>query len=223
MLAIIQARMSSKRLEGKVLKLLGKKTLLEWVIDNTHKSKHIKKVIIATSLARDDDKILKFCEKKKIECYRGNLNNVYLRFVKVIKKNKASSFIRITADSPFIDPALIDNGIKLYNSGKYDMVTNTFQRSFPKGQSFSIHNSNIFVNNLKNIKSKNHKEHITPFFYENSKKFKIKNIFYNSNQSHLNMSVDTKDDLKKARKIIKKLKIKKRKNYLSNLIKLYTK
>ena len=65
MLAIIQARMSSKRLTGKVLKLLGKKTLLEWVIDNTYKSKHIKKIIIATSLNHDDDRILKFCVKKK--------------------------------------------------------------------------------------------------------------------------------------------------------------
>lgn len=211
MLAIIQARMSSRRLKGKVLKLIGKKTLLEWAIDNTIKSKNIKKVIIATSVNRDDDKIFNFCKKKKIECFRGSLNNVYLRFVGVIKKNKSPSFLRITADSPFIDSNLIDNAIKLYKSGKYDIVTNTLKRSFPKGQSISIHNSKKFINNLKNIKSKNHKEHITPYFYENYKKFKIKNIVYSSNQSHLNMSVDTKDDLRKAREVVKKIKINKKK------------
>tara|TARA_Y100000768_G_C23974689_1_gene682454 strand:+ start:767 stop:1438 length:672 start_codon:yes stop_codon:yes gene_type:complete len=222
LLAIIQARMSSRRLKGKVLKFLGKKTLLERVIKNVNRSKYIKKIIIATSINKDDDEVFNFCKKRKIECFRGSLNNVYLRFVCVIKKYSASSFVRITADSPFIDPALIDRGIKLYKSGKYDMVTNTFPRSFPKGQSFSIHKSKIFVSNLKKIKKGNHKEHITPYFYENFKNFKIKNIKYNSNQSHLNMSIDTKTDLNKARKIIKRLNLNKKKNYLLNLVKVFT-
>ena len=215
--------MSSTRLPGKVLLPLAGKPMIHHIVDRAKLCTNVGKIVVATSVENSDNPLVEYCRENNIDYYRGSLNNVYLRFVKVIKKNKASSFIRITADSPFIDPSLIDYGIKLYNSGKYDMVTNTFQRSFPKGQSFSIHNSNKFVNNLKNIKSKNHKEHITPFFYVNSKKFKIKNIFYNSNQSLLNMSVDTKDDLKKARKIEKKLKIIKKKNYLSNLIKLYTK
>ena len=176
MLAIVQARMSSRRLKGKVLKLLGKKTLLERVIKSIIKSKHIKKIIIATSVNRDDDEVFNFCKKKKIECFRGSLNNVYLRFVEVIKKYNTSSFVRITADSPFMDPSLIDQGIKLYKTGRYDMVTNTFPRSFPKGQSFSIYNSKIFVNNLKKVKNKNHKEHITTYFYENQS-FKRNSMF----------------------------------------------
>lgn len=222
MLAIIQARMSSRRLKGKVLKFLGKKTLLERVIRNINHSRRIKRIIIATSINKDDDEVFNFCKKRKIDCFRGSLNNVYLRFVSVIKKYNASSFVRITADSPFIDPALIDQGIKLYKAGSYDMVTNTFPRSFPKGQSFSIHKSKIFISNLKKVKKRDHKEHITPYFYENSKNFKIKNIEYNSNQSHLNMSVDTKADLIKARKIIRKFNLNKKKNYLSNLIKVFS-
>ena len=222
MLAIIQARMSSNRLKGKVLKLLGKKTLLQWVIDNTIKSKQIKKIVVATSLNPDDDKIFNFCKNKNIECFRGSLNNVYSRFVEVVKKYNVTSFIRITADSPFIDPSLIDYGIKLYKTKKYEIVMNTYPRSFPKGQSFSIYNAKVFVNNLKNVKKKNHKEHITPYFYANSKKFNIKNVFYTSNQSDLNMSIDTNADLVKARKIIKKFNFNKKKDYLPNLINFFT-
>lgn len=222
MLAIIQARMSSNRLKGKVLKLLGKKTLLQWVIDNTIKSKQIKKIVVATSLNPDDDKIFNFCKNKNIDCFRGSLNNVYSRFVEVVKKYNVTSFIRITADSPFIDPSLIDYGIKLYKTKKYEIVMNTYPRSFPKGQSFSIYNAKVFVNNLKNVKKKNHKEHITPYFYANSKKFNIKNVFYTSNQSDLNMSIDTNADLVKARKIIKKFNFNKKKDYLPNLINFFT-
>lgn len=222
MLAIIQARMSSNRLKGKVLKLLGKKTLLQWVIDNTIKSKQIKKIVVATSLNPDDDKIFNFCKNKNIDCFRGSLNNVYSRFVEVVKKYNVTSFIRITADSPFIDPSLIDYGIKLYKTKKYEIVMNTYPRSFPKGQSFSIYNAKVFVNNLKNVKKKNHKEHITPYFYVNSKKFNIKNVFYTSNQSDLNMSIDTNADLVKARKIIKKFNFNKKKDYLPNLINFFT-
>ena len=221
MLAIIQARMSSNRLKGKVLKLLGKKTLLEWVIDNTIKSKQVKKIVVATSVNPDDDKIFNFCKNKKVECFRGSLNNVYSRFVEVVKKYNVPSFIRITADSPFIDPSLIDYGIKLYKTKKYDIVINTYPRSFPKGQSFSIYNTKIFLNNFKNIKRKNHKEHITTYFYANSKKFNIKNVTYTSNQSNLNMSIDTKEDLIKARKVIKKFNFNIKKNYLSKLIKFF--
>ena len=221
MLAIIQARMSSRRLKGKFLKLINKKTLLECVFKNISRSKKVSRIIIATSITKEDEQILEFCKKKKFECLRGSLNNVYSRFVDVIKLTKAPSFIRITADSPFIDPSLIDKGIKLYNSNKYDMITNTFPRSFPKGQSFSIYNSKTFLKNFKKIKKKNDKEHITPYFYENSKKFKIKNISNYLDYSYLNTSVDTKADLNKAKKVIKRLSLKKNENFLLNLVKLY--
>lgn len=215
--------MSSKRLKGKVLKLLGRKYLLEWVVENVAKSKHVNKIVIATSKYEDDDRVYDFCQKKKILCFRGSLNNVYARFVGVLKKYDNSSFLRITADSPFIDPTLIDLGITIYKKGKYHMVTNTFPRSFPKGQSISIYNSRIFINNLNKVKKKHHKEHITSFFYENAQNFKIKNFLYKFNYSKLNMSVDTRADFDRAKKVVKNLNFDDKKNYLSNLIKFFQK
>ena len=110
-----------------------------------------------------------------------------------IKKNY---FVRISADSPLIDFNLIDKFIKITLKKKPDILTNTFKRSFPKGQSIEIIKSSIFLNNQKKFKRKADKEHVTQYFYRNFKKFKILNIKNKKNYSHLNMCVDTKFDLK---------------------------
>ena len=219
MLAIIQARTSSKRLKGKVLKKINKKTLLDRVVNKVSQSRKISKIIIATSLDKSDNSIVTFCKNRKIEFFRGDLNNVYERYFQVLKKTKLKSFIRICADSPFIDPHLIDKGINFFNSGKYEIVTNVCPRSFPKGQSIEIFNSKIFMKNSLKIKKKRDKEHVTEYFYDNFKKFKLKNFKYNKNCSKLNLSVDNHKDMIVARKIAKKFdKFKDKKNLLNKMV-----
>ena len=154
MLAIIQARTSSKRLRGKVLKKINKKFLLERVINRVSQSNTINRIIIVTSTKKGDDKIVKFCKKKNVEFFRGSLNNVYKRFFDLLKSIKAKSFIRICADSPFIDPYLIDKCINFYKKKKYDIVTNVSPRSFPKGQSIEIFNTDIFMKYASKIRKK---------------------------------------------------------------------
>ena len=114
MFCIIQARYSSKRLPGKVLKKIGGITILERVYNQVKKSKKITKIIIATSKHPTDKNIVKFCNEKKISYFCGPLNNVYKRFYLIIKNQNCKSFVRISADSPFIDPKLIDKGINLF-------------------------------------------------------------------------------------------------------------
>ena len=219
MLAIIQARFSSKRLEGKVLKKINNKFLLERVIDNVKCAKEVSRVIVATSKEMTDNKIFKFCKSKNIECYRGDLNNVYNRFYYLLKAVKDKSFVRICADSPFIDPYTIDYFIKFFKKNRYQIVTNIFPRSFPKGQSIEIFNSKIFSKNFIKIKKRRHQEHVTPYFYENSKKFNIKNIKYFKKYSNLNFCVDTNRDIRLARKIAKKFdNFKNKKKFLESII-----
>ena len=95
MLAIIQARLSSNRLRGKVLKKINNKYLLERVFENVLKSKKVKKIIVATSSNQSDDDIVKFCLQKKINYFRGKLDNVSGRFFDLLKNCKEKSFIRI--------------------------------------------------------------------------------------------------------------------------------
>lgn len=204
MLALIQARLSSKRFRKKVLCKINDKTTIEHVFDRVKKSKKIKKIIVATSKNKSDDELVKFLKKRKINYSRGSLNNVAMRLLKVAKKEKEKSFLRICADSPAIDYKVIDKCILLKEKySNKDIITNIFPRTFPKGQSVEIIKTKLLEKNIIYM-DKNQKEHVTNFFYKNYKKFKIKNFliskkfFFKSN----NLCLDTKTDLKFLKKIL---------------------
>ena len=197
--------MSSKRLPGKVLMKIQGKTMLERVVERVLESKNVTKVIVATSKNSEDLPLRKLCFKKNIKYYAGNLNNVADRFYKIIKKFHSKAFIRISADSPLIDPCLIDNCLVKFNNNSFDIVTNVYPRTYPIGQSVEIIKSSVFKNNLSKMKKEIHLEHITKFFYENKKSFKINNIKNKKNYSKFNMSINTLKDINKVRNIYKQI------------------
>lgn len=205
MYCIIQARSNSKRLPNKVMMKINGNTVIEHVINQVSKAKEINKIIVATSNSNKDLKLTNFLKKKKIEFFRGNLNNVAKRFYNLIKKYDIKNFIRISADSPLIDPKIIDKVSKNFSDKKYDIITNVFPRTYPKGLSVEAFRSKIFLENYSKIEKKNkYKEHVSLFFYENSKKFKIKNISNKKNLNYINLSIDTIQDLNLIRLIFKK-------------------
>ncbi len=193
MLCILQARMSSKRLPGKSLKLIRGKEVLQLVYDQISKSKYISKIIIATSKHISDDKIVTFCKKRNISVFRGSLNNVASRFNKIIKKENCKEFLRINGDSPLSNSSLIDRMCKEFLKGKNEIVTNSFPRSFPKGQSVEIIKSSLIKKNINKF-NKYDLEHVSSYFYKNFYKFKIRNIKNKIDQSMYNLSIDTKKD-----------------------------
>ena len=221
MLCIIQARYSSKRLPGKVLKNILGTTVLKRVVNQVKKSKKINRIIIATSRHKTDKKIINFCDKNKIYCMAGPLNNVFKRFYSIIVHEDYKSFVRISADSPLIDPSIIDKAITLFNKKQYDIVTNVFPRTFPKGFSVEVVNSKLILDFLLKIKKKKHQEHLTSFFYDNYKNFKIKNFYNKINISNINFSIDSFADFIRAKNI---LKFCKNKNYsLDYILLIYKK
>ena len=199
MLCIIQARMSSRRLKGKVLKKIGNEPILHLIIKRLGRVNiHKKNIIIATSNKSSDKPIITYCRNNNLKFYRGKLNNVASRFFNILKKNKTKYFLRINGDSPFIDPKLINKIIILTKNKNYDIYTNLFPRSFPKGQSIEIISKKIFMKFYSKIKTKAYKEHVTQFFYDNSKLFKIKNFANKKDYSRINMSIDTQSDYYRA-------------------------
>jgi spore coat polysaccharide biosynthesis protein SpsF (cytidylyltransferase family) len=214
-LCIIQARYSSKRLPGKVLKKILGTTVLKRVVQQVKKSKKISKIIIATSKHKTDKKIINFCKKNKILCISGPLNNVFKRFYSIIVHEHCKSFVRISADSPLIDPSLIDRAVTIFSKNRYDIVTNVFPRTFPKGFSVEVVNSKLILDFLLKIKKKRYKEHLTTFFYDNYNNFKIKNFYNKINNSNINLSIDSFADFIRAKSI---LKFCKNKNYSLNYI-----
>ena len=205
MYCIIQARSNSKRLPNKVMMKINGNTIIEHVINQVSKAKEINKIIVATSNSNKDLELTNLLKKKKIEFFRGNLNNVAKRFFNLIRKYDIKNFVRISADSPLIDPKIIDKVSKNFSDKKYDIVTNVFPRSYPKGLSVEVFRSKILLENYSKIEKKNeYKEHVSLFFYENSKKFKIKNISNKKNLNYINLSIDTIQDLNLIRLIFKK-------------------
>ncbi len=196
MIAIIQARSNSKRLRNKVMRLINNKTMIAHVHDRIKKSKSIKKIFVATSKNKTDDKLVSHLKKKKINSFRGDLNNVAKRLLSLAKNKKAKYFIRISGDSPLIDYKIIDRACRLLlkSKNKYDIITNLFPRTFPKGQSVEIIKTSTLNRNIKNF-SKDEKEHVTKYFYNNAPKFKIRNFYFNGIKKKINQSVDTKKDL----------------------------
>jgi spore coat polysaccharide biosynthesis protein SpsF len=196
MLAIIQARTSSHRLKEKVLKKINNVEILKILILRLKKVKKIKKIIVATSYQKSDKKIVKLCLKNKIDYFTGPLNNVRKRFELCINKfNLKNVVMRVSADSPFIDIKLINKMIKIQNKKKnYDIVTNVYPRSFPKGQSIEIIKTKLFKKLSLKKMSPNENEHVTQYFYKRKKLFKIYNLKNKDNISKINLSIDTLND-----------------------------
>lgn len=202
---IIQARMSSTRLPGKVLKFVNGMPLLEYLLMAISQSKVINHVIVATSKHPSDDMVVSFCEKKKIDFIRGDLNNVASRFKEVIEHFNLDFFVRISADSPLFDFRILDHAVQIFKKGKFDLVTNVLKRTFPKGQSVEVMSASIFLSNFDRLVDPIDCEHVTPFFYKNKSEFLIHNFEALGDFSHVRLCVDTKDDLEKISGFISKL------------------
>ena len=156
LLAIIQARTSSKRFKKKVLYPIYGIPLIQHVVNRLKRSKKISNIVVATSSNRDETNLLDYLKKNKINFFKGDLNNVALRLYKTARLYKKNFFIRISGDSPLIDYKIIEKAIKIFKNSKkkYDLVTNVFPRTFPQGQSVEIIKTSIIKKILKNLLNK---------------------------------------------------------------------
>ena len=203
MLAIVQARMSSTRLPGKVIKEIVGKPMLQWTLERLENSKMLKKVVVATSSDARDDVVEDFCRAKNVNFHRGPLENVAQRFAEVVTLEKSDSFVRVSGDSPLIDPALIDQAVSLFRSTTVDLVTNKMPRTFPKGQSVEILNSRHFLKFCGSSTKKEDQEHVTKVFYKNPENHRIVSFTSGMDTGHIQMSVDTLEDFEMVDKLIK--------------------
>lgn len=204
-IAFIQARISSKRLPGKVLAQIAGKPLLAYLVERLRYGKSLNGIIVLTSSASDDDAIASYCEESGTRCFRGSLNDVLGRFLAAAAEFKVSSFVRVNGDSPLLDPRLIDQGVSLFESASVDLVSNAFPRSFPKGQSVEV----ISVEALRKVAAESRDpqdhEHVTPYFYVHHDRFRIRNFSSGKELQSIQMSVDAPADLKKVEGMISQM------------------
>lgn len=202
---IIFARTDSTRLPGKVLKKVEGFALIEYIIKRAKKIEGVSNLVLATTHRSIDDSLLKYARNYNLDIYRGELENVYERALKCAENYKADYFIRINADSPFLDFQLISKSLA-FCKRNYDLITNIPERSFPYGISVEIIKLNIFKKTRCLISNEKYREHITKVFYENEFQYKIKKIFSDkkTNYQGTRLVVDTWEDLRRFEKMAKK-------------------
>ncbi|MCH1430797.1 MAG: acylneuraminate cytidylyltransferase [Chlamydiales bacterium] len=206
---IVQARMTSTRLPGKVMKKVKGKALLEYQIERMLCCKSIKNVIIATTENAEDDVIVDFCRDNDVAYFRGDENDVLSRYYEAAKAFNVDLICRSTSDCPLIDPAIIDRVVNYYhdNQPELDYVTCT---GYPLGMSAEVFSFKILEEAFQEAKKDYEREHVTPYFYKNPfKKFKVGRVYPEDNAPKYRLTVDTDDDLKLVEKILDNLYSKK--------------
>ena len=175
--AIVQARLGSTRLPGKVLKHICGKPLIELLLRRLSKSNEIDEIVVATSIASGDDKLQKFVETLGYKCTRGSEKNVLNRYYETAKKIKADVIVRITGDCPLIDPILVDECIVAFKKLNVDFFSNTDPRTYPDGLDLSVMSFKSLQKANNETDSEFDKEHVTPYI-RNSKNFRKSSLKY---------------------------------------------
>lgn len=202
-IAIIQARMSSRRLPGKVLIDLNGQPVIDHVIARVREVMPREKIMVATSRDPSDDALADYLEKSRIKVFRGPLENVFRRFQLCLKEHPADWFLRICADSPLLSADLLRHLLDYQHRDDIDLVTNVFPRTFPVGLSLEMLRAKTFSAIDSKSLSAEEQEHLTKVYYDNPQKFRIANVeARNPGLAAMNFSLDTPEDLERIREII---------------------
>ena len=205
---IIFARMSSKRLPGKMLKKIGTQNLISHIIYRCKKITQKSNLILATSKNKLDDPLVKEAQKAKINFFRGNLNNVVIRAYKCCLKFKANFFVRVCGDRIFLNYKEIDKSItKCKRINNFDLASNLLGKKIPAGRTIEIISVKAIKKILKSTKNKYDLEHVTTYIYKNKKKFNLIKLKEPAHHKFkFSYAIDNIEDLERSKYIAKKVK-----------------
>ena len=194
--AIIQARMGSSRLPGKVLLKMGNETVLGLLLKRLSLAKLVDEIVIATTNKPIDDRIEDFCKKNGHLCFRGSENDVLERFYYAAKENHADAVIRITGDCPLSDPLVVDRVINQFLKSNVDYCSNVGKLSFPDGMDVEVIRFHALEKAFLMSNDKSEREHVTTFIRNNLEKFSHDNVELDNDYSFLRLTLDEASDFK---------------------------
>ncbi|MBE7536519.1 MAG: glycosyltransferase family protein [Anaerolineales bacterium] len=221
--AIIQGRMSSSRLPGKILADIAGQPMLQRVFIRTSRSASVSQTLFATTTDPSDDPVAEYCDFGGIPFTRGNLYDVLDRYYQAAKQTKADAIVRITADCPVIDPELIDDVVNVLLEEEYDFVCNRlpppYRRTYPIGLDVEACSFEALAAAWKNAKEPQQREHVMPYFYEgmelstlsrrrsegvSPRGYKIALLNHTADFGDYRWTVDTPEDLEFMRAVYKR-------------------
>jgi len=194
MLAVLQARVSSKRLPGKVLMPILGQPMLARQIERILRAKNIDEVVVATSTDSRDDPLVEICRNAGVLCFRGSLDDVLDRVFIAAQSRAASAIVRLTGDCPLADPAVIDHVIEAYRTSGADYASNTLQPTLPDGLDVEVASFSALQRAWADARLPSEREHVTPYLYAHPELFRLHPVQWSADLSSLRWTVDTTAD-----------------------------
>lgn len=206
-LAILQARMSSSRLPGKVMAPVLGEPMIDRQVERLRRSNRIDELMVATSTEASDDPLAAYCEILGLEVFRGSLNDVLDRFrAALARRPRATTVIRLTADCPLADPELIDEVIDHHHEVGADYTSNTLgARTYPHGLDAEVIRAGALIEAAERADEPYEREHVTPYIYRRPETFRLAGVARHQSLANLRWTVDVPADLVFVRDVYAKL------------------
>ncbi|MBW4459623.1 MAG: glycosyltransferase family protein [Nodosilinea sp. WJT8-NPBG4] len=204
---IVQARMTSTRLPGKVLKPVLGKPLLAYQIERLKRVKAADNIVVATTQNDADGPIVKLCQALAVDCFRGSEQDVLARYSGAAQASQADVVVRVTSDCPLIDPEIVDQVIQVYVAqfDRYDYVSNSLQRSYPRGLDTEVFSTRALEQAHREATAPPDREHVTPFIYNHPNRYGIGQVTAAQDLSHHRWTVDTPEDFELIERMLEAL------------------
>lgn len=204
---IVQGRMASTRLPGKVLKTILGKPLLQYQSERLKRVELANEIVVATTADNTDQPIEELCRRLFLPCFRGSMEDVLERYYKAATRHHADIVVRITGDCPLIDPSLVNQMIQYYLKRhlEYEYVSNVMTRSYPRGMDCEIFSYQLLERMHKEAKEPQDREHVTLFIRRQPHQFRVATISSSVDCSSYRLTVDTQEDFELIKKIIETL------------------
>jgi spore coat polysaccharide biosynthesis protein SpsF len=203
--AIIQARIGSTRLPGKVLEDVGGRTMLARVVRRVRRATLLDAVVVATTERPADDAITAECAGLDVAVFRGSEPDVLDRYCQAARTHAADTIVRITSDCPLADPTVLDGVVRAYASGLYDYASNFLERRHPRGLDTEVIRRSALERAWGEANQPHHRAHVTPYIYENPECFRLLSVPAESDLSAHRWTVDTPEDLHLVRELYARL------------------
>jgi spore coat polysaccharide biosynthesis protein SpsF len=198
---IIQARMGSSRLPGKVLTDLGGETVLSRVVHRLSRCALLDEVMVATTFSSWDDAIIGECRSLGVGYFRGSEQDVLDRYYRAAQACNADVLVRITADCPLIDPELVDKTVRVFHDQRADYANNTGAHTYPRGLDAEVFSRPALGRAWREACKPYEREHVTPYFYEHPELFRVASADGPEDHGHYRWTLDTPEDLELIRAI----------------------
>jgi spore coat polysaccharide biosynthesis protein SpsF len=193
---IVQARMGSTRLPGKVLAPIMGRPMLYYQLERLRRCRRLERLIVATTVEQADDAIVTFCGANGADVMRGSEADVLARFAQVARASDADIVVRLTADCPLIDAQMVDQAVDAFvTDPQCDYLSNMIEPTWPLGMAVEVMKASALLEAEAEATDPAEREHVTPFLYWRPTRFRLRSLTRRPNLSHLRLTVDTAADL----------------------------